>query len=73
MRFYCTSPDNCSCEGVEGTLTELEARLEILKERKHTNPTSVSVLQGFVLTAIESNEWSNGPTALSYRAGRMTR
>ena len=34
MRCYCTSPDNCTCDGIEGTLTEAEVRLEIIKERK---------------------------------------
>jgi hypothetical protein len=40
MRCYCQSPISCTCDGVDGLiseLTEAEARLEILKERQRVN------------------------------------
>jgi len=37
MRWYCSSPDSCTCDGVDGTMSEQEARLEILKECQRIN------------------------------------
>src|SRR5215469_14489215 len=37
MRCYCESPIECHCDGVGGTLSEQEARLEILKQHQRVN------------------------------------
>ena len=43
MRCYCQSPIECHCDGVDGTMTEVEARIAILEERKRLSGTDAAV------------------------------